>query len=118
MSGHDVDLPETERREGPTASRPERRRRAQSATDVVRWVENNQHHWAGWSDDWKTLTLRGHGTVKTRREMVIPETIWKAAKDLIGPSADRFDSRMFRAKPAGLALLGDGDAKEGREDGP
>lgn len=102
---------------GPGAGRirwapPGKRSVAADAADIVRWVENNQHHWAGWSDDWKVLTLRGHGSPTQRREIAIPEDVWESAKALVSPRTDQFDNRMFRATPDGLALLAGGGAKQ------
>lgn len=73
---------------------------AKSVEDVLEWVENNQHHIGSWIDAPGFFVLKGHGT-----KIRIPENIQEKSRNLIEPSKDQFDSRMYRATKAGKARL-------------
>lgn len=73
---------------------------AKTVEDVLDWVENNQHHIGSWIDTPGFFILKGHGA-----KIRIPEDIQEKTRNLVEPSKDRFDSRMYRATKSGKARL-------------
>lgn len=72
---------------------------AKTPLDVVRWVETNGHYYASVEDP-GFMILKGPQAI-----LRIPEAVRKAAAHLIAPCENPFDTRMYRATPAGRKRL-------------
>jgi len=73
---------------------------AKTVEDVLRWIENEPHHFASVIDEPGFFILKGHGS-----KLRIPESIQQASMRFVEPNKDRFDNRMYRATKSGRARL-------------
>jgi len=73
---------------------------AKTVEDVLNWIETTAHHYAATDDEEGFFILKGHGN-----KLRIPNDIQAQTHDLVEPSNDQFDTRMFRANRKGRARL-------------
>lgn len=73
---------------------------AKTVEDVLQWIEATPHHRGSWVEAPGFFVLAGRND-----KLRIPEDVQEAARPFYQPAPDHFDTRMFRATPAGKARL-------------
>ncbi len=65
---------------------------------ILKWLDQNEHHFAGWDDDRSKLTLRG------KKQITISAADWNEVNlEFIGDDGTR--KRVFALNDAGRAAL-------------